>query len=44
MRKLVGRLFGDDKGAKWKVHAVNWRGGDKDLQAEEEAYKGWVLE
>ena len=40
MRKLVGRLFRDDKGAKWKVSAVNWRDGDKDLQDEEEAYEG----
>ena len=44
MRKLVGRLFGDDKGAKWKVRAVIWRDGNEDLQAEEEAYEGWVLE
>ena len=44
MRKLVERLFGDDKGAKWKVRAVIWSDGDEDLQAEEEAYEGWVLE
>ena len=39
MRKLLGRLFVDYKGAKWKVRAVIWRDGDEDLQAEEEAYK-----
>ena len=38
MRKLVGRLFGDDKVAKWKVRAVIWHDGGEDLQAEEEAY------
>ena len=37
-------LFGEDKGAKWKVRAVIWRDRDKDLQIKEEAYEGWVLE
>ena len=44
MHNLVGRLFRDDKGAKWKVRAVIWRDGDENLQVEEEAYQRWVLE
>ena len=44
MHKLVGPLFGENKGDKWKVRTVIWRDGDDELQAKEEAYEGLVLE